>query len=66
VGSPLGLDRHAVADVPGDVVVPHREVAGHLTSDFEATAVTWQAAQHQPDSLAALVVAFDVLVHSAG
>jgi hypothetical protein len=29
-------------------------------------AVTWQTGQHQPDSLAALVVAQDVLVHSAG
>jgi hypothetical protein len=28
--------------------------------------VTWQAGQHQPDSLAAVVVAHDVLVHSAG
>ena len=33
--------------------------------DFEAAAVTWQAGQHQPDSLAALVVAHDVLVHAA-
>jgi hypothetical protein len=28
--------------------------------------VTWQAGQHQPDALAALVVAHDVLVHSVG
>ncbi len=28
--------------------------------------MTWQAGQHQPDSLAALVVAHDVLVHSLG
>jgi hypothetical protein len=28
--------------------------------------VTWQQGQHQPDALAALVVAHDVLVHSAG
>jgi hypothetical protein len=40
-------------------------IAGHLP-DLEAAAVTWQAGQHQPDSLAALVVAFDVLAHSAG
>jgi hypothetical protein len=40
-------------------------IAGHLP-DFEAAAVTWQAGQHQPDSLAALVVAYDVLVHTAG
>ena len=29
-------------------------------------AVTWNAGQHQPDSLAALIVAHDVLVHAAG
>ncbi|MDV3291917.1 terminase large subunit domain-containing protein [Mycobacterium avium] len=40
-------------------------VAGHLPS-LEAAAVTWQAGQHQPDSLAAVVVAHDVLVRSAG
>ncbi len=40
-------------------------LAGYLP-DFEAAAVTWQAGQHQPDSLAALVVAHDVLVHAAG
>jgi hypothetical protein len=40
-------------------------VAGHFP-DFEDAAVTWQAAQHQPDQLAALVVAHDVLVHSSG
>lgn len=28
--------------------------------------MTWQAGQHQPDALAALVVAHDVLVHAAG
>jgi hypothetical protein len=28
--------------------------------------VTWQAGQHQPHALAALVVAHDVLVHAAG
>ncbi|GCA97394.1 hypothetical protein NCCNTM_10290 [Mycolicibacterium sp. NCC-Tsukiji] len=33
---------------------------------LEGAAVTWQAGQHQPDALAALVVAHDVLVHSAG
>ncbi|MGO9157847.1 hypothetical protein [Mycobacterium sp.] len=27
--------------------------------------MTWQAGQHQPDALAALVVAHDVLVHAA-
>ncbi len=40
-------------------------LAGHLP-DLEAGAVTWQAGQHQPDALAAVVVAHDVLVHSAG
>lgn len=40
-------------------------IAGHLPG-LEAAAVTWQAGQHQPDSLAAVVVAHDVLVHSAG
>lgn len=40
-------------------------VAGHLPS-FEAQAVAWQSGQHQPDSLAAAVVAHDVLAHSIG
>ncbi len=40
-------------------------IAGHLP-DLEQSAVTWQAGQHQPDSLAATVVAHDVLVHSIG
>ncbi|MGO9157324.1 terminase large subunit domain-containing protein [Mycobacterium sp.] len=40
-------------------------LAGHLP-DFEQAAVTWQAGQHCPDSLSALVVAFDTLVHSTG
>ncbi len=40
-------------------------LAGHFAA-LEQAAVTWQAGQHQPDSLAALVVAHDVLVHSAG
>jgi hypothetical protein len=39
-------------------------IAGHLPS-FEERAVEWQAGQHQPDSLAALVVAHDVLAHAA-
>lgn len=38
-------------------------VAGYLP-DFEAQA--WEAGQHQPDRVAAAVVAYDVLVHSAG
>lgn len=40
-------------------------IAGHLP-DLEQAAVTWQAGQHQPDALAAVVVAHDVLVHAAG
>jgi hypothetical protein len=40
-------------------------VAGHLPG-FEEQAVGWQSGQHQPDSLAALVVAHDVLVSGAG
>lgn len=40
-------------------------IAGHLPG-LEAAAVTWQAGQHQPDALAAVVVARDVLVHSVG
>ena len=39
-------------------------IAGHLP-DLEQAAVTWQAGQHQPDALAAVVVAHDVLVHAA-
>lgn len=40
-------------------------IAGHLPG-LEGTAVTWQQGQHQPDALAALVVAHDILVHSIG
>jgi hypothetical protein len=40
-------------------------VAGNLP-DFEAQAVTWEAGQHQPDRVAAAVVAHDVLSHSIG
>lgn len=40
-------------------------LAGHFP-DFEEKACTWQAGQHQPDSLAALVVGDDVLVHAVG
>ncbi|WP_082695074.1 terminase large subunit domain-containing protein [Mycobacterium lehmannii] len=38
-------------------------IAGHLP-ELEDAAVGWQAGQHQPDQIAALVVAHDVLVHS--
>lgn len=40
-------------------------IAGH-PPDLEQATVTWQTGQHQPDSLAALVVAHDVLLHSVG
>lgn len=40
-------------------------LAGHFP-DFEARAIAWQAGQHQPDSLAALVIGHDECVHSAG
>lgn len=40
-------------------------LAGHLPS-LEAQAHLWQAGQHQPDCLAALTVAHDVLVHGGG
>lgn len=39
-------------------------LAGYLP-ELEESAVTWQSGQHQPDSLAALVVAHDLLVHAA-
>jgi phage terminase large subunit-like protein len=40
-------------------------LVGHHPA-LEEQAVAWQAGQHQPDALAALVVAHDVLVHAAG
>ena len=40
-------------------------IAGHLPS-FEAQAVTWQAGAHQPDCIAAAVIAHDVLTHGGG
>lgn len=40
-------------------------LAGHFP-EFEAKATAWQVGQHQPDNLAAFVVAHDVLVHAAG
>lgn len=40
-------------------------IAGHLDS-FEAQAVTWQAGAHQPDCIAAAVIAHDVLTHGGG
>ncbi|MBM4536277.1 hypothetical protein GS433_17970 [Rhodococcus hoagii] len=39
-------------------------LAGHFT-DFEDAAALWQAGQHQPDGLAALVIAHDVLTAGA-
>jgi hypothetical protein len=38
-------------------------LAGHLPA-LEDAAVLWQAGQHQPDRVAAAVVAFDVLDHA--
>lgn len=40
-------------------------LVGHFPA-FEAKATGWQSGQHQPDSLAALTVAHDELIHSAG
>jgi phage terminase large subunit-like protein len=40
-------------------------IAGYLP-DFEAQAVSWEAEKHQPDRVAAAVVAYDVLAHSIG
>lgn len=40
-------------------------IAGYLP-ELEQQAVNWQSGQHQPDSLAALVVAHDMLIHCAG
>lgn len=40
-------------------------VVGHLT-ELEQAASNWQIGQHQPDALAAVVVAHDVLAHTAG
>jgi hypothetical protein len=40
-------------------------LGGYFPS-FEERAVQWQAGQHQPDSLAALVVAHDVLAYAIG
>lgn len=40
-------------------------LAGYFPK-LEDAAVLWQAGQHQPDQLAALTVAHDVLIHSVG
>lgn len=40
-------------------------IAGNL-AEFEVVAVQWQAGQHQPDQLAAAVIAHDVLAPIAG
>lgn len=40
-------------------------LAGHHP-DWEQQAMQWQAGQHQPDRVTALVVAHDVLIHAAG
>lgn len=40
-------------------------LVGHFP-EFEETAAVWTHGQHQPDQLAALTIAFDVLTHAAG
>lgn len=40
-------------------------LAGHHP-EWEQQAVGWQAGQHQPDRVAAAVIAHDVLIHAAG
>jgi hypothetical protein len=40
-------------------------IAGHLP-DLEAAMVSWQPGSHQPDAVAAAVIAFDVLFQAAG
>lgn len=40
-------------------------LAGHFP-EFENKAVLWQPGQHQPDSLAALVVGYDTCLHASG
>jgi len=40
-------------------------LAGYFP-DFEAKAIGWQSGQHQPDSLAALVIGHDECVRSGG
>jgi hypothetical protein len=40
-------------------------LAGHHPA-FEAAAVSWQAGMHQPDQVAAAVIAFDALAKAAG
>lgn len=48
-----------------DLEVGRCVLVGHHPG-FESRAVGWQAGQHQPDCLAALVIGHDVLVRSAG
>ncbi|ANE80155.1 hypothetical protein A7U43_13260 [Mycobacterium adipatum] len=68
---PKGTDRgkgDAVARATGLLAAletGRARVAGYLP-EFEAQAVTWEAGQHQPDRVAAAVVAYDVLAHSIG
>lgn len=68
---PKGTDRgkgDAVARATGLLAALETgrcRIAGYLP-DFEAQAVTWEAGQHQPDRVAAAVVAYDVLAHAIG
>jgi hypothetical protein len=40
-------------------------LVGHLPS-FEGQATRWQTGMHQPDCIAALTIAHDVLTHGVG
>lgn len=68
---PKGTDRgrgDAVARSTGMLAAletGRARVAGFLP-EFERQAVGWQSGQHQPDRVAAAVVAYDVLAHSIG
>ena len=68
---PKGSDRgkgDAVARATGPLAALETgrcRIAGYLP-DFERQAVTWQSGAHQPDRVAAAVVAYDVLSHSIG
>lgn len=63
---PKGTDRgNGDASLGPPACWPRSKQAGHLP-EFETQAVTWEAGQHQPDRVAAAVVAYDVLAHCIG
>ncbi len=65
-GSPRKGDAVArAASVLTALEVGTCRLAGNLP-EFEQAATSWQAGQHQPDALAALVIAHDVLAPVAG